>query len=220
MKKRIKQQLLFTIGSKFAWLIILLLGRSSRITFVNRTVARQLQKQKEKIIFVLWHGRIMLPIYVHRNEGITAMVSMHRDGEMIAQNVHRLGYKTVRGSSTRGGKIAMQEMVDVLNRGGICTIMPDGPKGPRHVLKAGAIYMAQHTGAYLIPLSFACHHKIELKSWDRFNLVTPFSKSVIIYGDPIQIPSELTTEEFERMRQLVESKMIENEMMADDYFKK
>ncbi|MBN1153485.1 lysophospholipid acyltransferase family protein [candidate division KSB1 bacterium] len=220
MNKNLKRKLIFSLGSKLGWLVILMLGRTSRITFVNRQVIRRLQADHAKIIFALWHGRIMLPIYVHRGEGIAAMVSLHRDGEMIAQNVHRLGYKTVRGSSTRGGKQALHDMVDLLNQGVPCTIMPDGPRGPRHKLKAGVIYMAQQTGAYLVPLTFACKRKIQFHSWDRFNFITPFSKAVVIYGDPIRIPSELSSGQFEEMRKMVEMKMIENETMADDYFKK
>jgi len=220
MKKKTKQKILFLLGSKLAWLIILALGHTSRIKLINRHYVRRLQRENATILFVLWHGRILLPIFVHRNEGITAMVSMHRDGEMIAQNIHRLGYKTVRGSSTRGGNKAFHKMIKVLKDGGNCTIMPDGPTGPRHKLKSGAVYLGQQTGAVLVPLTFACERKIEFKSWDRFNFITPFSKSVVIYGEPITIPPNLNSEQIEEYRQFVEQKMIENEKMADEYFTK
>lgn len=220
MKKETKQKIIFTIVAKLGWLIILLLGKLCSIKFVGRQYIKQLKRENARFIYTIWHGRILLPIFLHKDEGITAMVSLHSDGEMIAQTLHRLGYDTVRGSSTRGGKKAFYDMVDVLNNGGTGAIIPDGPRGPRHKFKLGAIYLAQQTDAFLLPLTFASKRKIQFNSWDRFNLITPFSKSVAIYGKPIKVPQNLAEEELETFRQKVEQIMIHYEHQADEYFKK
>lgn len=219
-KKKLKRKITFILVGKFGWLLILLFGKLSSIKIVNRHYLNQLRKKNERILYLIWHGRIMLPIYIHRHEGITAMVSLHADGEMIAQAVHRLGYKTVRGSSTRGGKQAFQEMLQALKDGQECALMPDGPRGPRHELKSGAIYLSQQADAYLLPLTFACKRKIEFNSWDRFNLIAPFSKAVAIYGKPVKAPKNLSPDDFKKFNEKLTQLMIENERQADDYFKK
>ncbi|MBD3287566.1 DUF374 domain-containing protein [candidate division KSB1 bacterium] len=219
-KKKLKRKLTFIFVSKFSWLLILLLGNLCSIKIKNGHYLKQLRRRKKRFLFLIWHGRMMLPIYIHKGVGITAMVSLHFDGEMIAQSVHRLGYKTVRGSSTRGGKQAFKEMLEVLKNGQECALMPDGPKGPRHSMKPGAISLSQQADAYLLPMTFACKRKIEFKSWDRFNLITPFSKAVVIYGKPLKAPPKMTPEQFKVFQEKVRQHMIENERKADEYFTK
>ena len=207
MNKKTKQRIIFTLVSKLGWLLILMLGKLSSVKCVGRHYWKQLKKENACFIYLIWHGRILLPIYLHKNEGIVAMVSLHSDGEMIAQTLHRLGYKTVRGSSTRGGKQAFYDMVEALKNGETGAIMPDGPQGPRHKFKAGAIYIAQQADAYLLPFTFASKKKIQFNSWDKFNLITPFSKAVAIYGKPIKVPQNITAKEMVKFRQDIEQKM-------------
>ena len=215
-----KKKILFYLATKLGWLIFILLGKLGSIKILGRQHLEKLKRNNAPFMFVLWHGRILIPIYIHRNEGITSMVSLHTDGEMIAQIVHKLGFRTVRGSSTRGGKQAFHSMVDVLNQGGVGAIMPDGPRGPRHHLKPGTLYIAQQTGAYLLPMSFAAKRKIQFSSWDRFVLPLPFSKSVVIYGKPIQVPKDASQQQLEQLRKSFENAMIQLEKKADEYFRK
>jgi hypothetical protein len=97
--------------------------------------------------------------------------------------------------------------------------MPDGPKGPRHVFKSGAIAIAQKSSAYLLPFTFACSRPFVFKkSWDRFTIVLPFSQSAAIYGEPIAVPPGLREEAFENFRQMVEKKMMTLEKYAEAFF--
>lgn len=219
MSKKKKNKILFYVATKLGWLIILLLGKLSFIKLVGRHHLERLKEKKVPFIYVLWHGRVLLPIYVHRYQDITSMVSLHADGEMIAQSVQRIGYQTVRGSSTRGGKEAFHNMVDVLNRGGIGAMIPDGPQGPRHYLKPGTVYLAQQTGAYLLPITFSAKRKVQFNSWDRFVLPLPFSKSVVLYGAPINISKNLLPEQLEQLRTRFQDDMIQLEKQADEYFR-
>lgn len=220
MSKKKKKKILFYLATKLGWLVILLLGKLSFIKLVGRHHLDQLKEKKTPFIYVSWHGRILLPIYVHRHQNITSIASLHADGEMMAQTVHRLGYRTVRGSSTRGGKEAFHNMVDVLNQNGTGAMIPDGPRGPRHYLKPGTIYLSQQTGAYLLPITFSTKRKIQFKSWDRFIIPLPFSKSVVVYGAPIHIPPNLSAEELEHLRAAFQEDMIQLEKQADEYFRK
>jgi lysophospholipid acyltransferase (LPLAT)-like uncharacterized protein len=162
-----------------------------------------------------------MTMLAHRYENVYAMVSLHTDGEMIAQTLLRLGFQTARGSSTRGAARAAVEMIRALRQGKNGAITPDGPKGPRHVFKPGAISIAQKSGAYLLPLTFACSNPFVFKkSWDRFAIMLPFSKTVAIYGEPVAVPADLKDEVFEEFRLMVEGKMLELEKYAERYFYK
>lgn len=218
IRKKKKKAILFYLATKLGWLLILLLGKLNFIKLVGRHYIDKLLKNKVPLIFVLWHGRILIPIYVHRNEGIIPMVSLHSDGEMIAQALHKLGYQTVRGSSTRGGKKAFHDMVEAIARGKVGTMIPDGPRGPRHQLKPGTLYIAQQTGACLVPVSYSAKRKIIFNSWDRFMLPLPFSKCVMIYGKPLQIPDNLSQVQLEQLRKKFEKDLIDLESHADQYF--
>ncbi len=218
MQKDKQKKILNTIATKLVWLLILFLGKSARIQLVRRGTWNRLVDSKNGFLAVLWHGKMMLPIYVHRHLGITAMVSEHQDGEMIALSVHRLGYQTVRGSSTRGGTRAFRHMLKHLKKGGICTVMPDGPRGPRHQLKMGTILLAQLSGCPILPLTFAAKWRISLRSWDAFNLWWPLSRCALLYGKPIWIPRQASGDELEEWRIKVEQALNRLEEQADAFF--
>lgn len=219
LSKKIQKKLSFFLATKLGWLFIIgwckmLFIKEKGRKFVNQAIA-----ENKNYIYVLWHGRILVPIFIHRNKGICPLVSLHSDGEMIAQSLHKLGYQTVRGSSTRGGREAFHEMVGQVKKGVVGTMIPDGPQGPRHHLKPGTLYMAQQTGAYLIPATFSAKRKIMFNSWDRFFLPLPFSKTLMLYGKPITVPRNISPRELVKIRSDFELRMINLEKNADAYFR-
>ena len=218
MNKETKKKLLTYIAVKFAWLLIMFLGKSAFISIRNRKYVRASYRTGRPIMFVVWHGHMLLPIYVHRHEKVIAMVSEHNDGEMIARTVERLGFRTVRGSSTRGGSKAYRAMLRALKDGSHCTILPDGPTGPRHEFKMGAVQLAQRAGAVIQPLTFGAKKSIMFKTWDGFTLWRPFSRIALVYGKPITLPRKTTPEELESWRLFVQNRLIELQDEADALF--
>ena len=214
----LKRRILFWLATRLGWLVLIALGKLTRIQFHGREHYESLRATRQPFIYAIWHGKIMIPIFVHRYEGICGMVSEHNDGEMIAQTLHRLGYTTVRGSSTRGGKRAMLAMIRVLQNGGVGAIMPDGPRGPRHVFKAGLLAIAQRGRAAILPMTFASSRAWCFKSWDQFTLPKPFSKTIALYGEPIFVPQEMNEAEFDGKRREVEQHMLDLEAEAEALF--
>jgi hypothetical protein len=202
----------------FVYSFFYILGKTARIKIIGKENYENLRKKKKPFIFIVWHGRMFLPVFLHRNEGIRPLISLSQDGEIASQIVRLLGYRPIRGSSSRGGKGALKEMCDELENYAELAIIPDGPRGPRRVLKPGCIYIAQKTGAYLVPISFSCSRKIFLNSWDRFLLFPPFTKCVVLYGKPIEIKKDLNKEELENERKRVEEILIDLDSKADNYF--
>ncbi len=220
MDKKRKKEILRYIAIKLAWLLILGLGKMARMTVKNEKYHKMALNSGRPVLYVVWHGRMLAPIYVLRNLKIIAMVSEHGDGEVIAQTILKLGYRTIRGSSTRGGQKAFREMLKRMKSGAHCTVLPDGPTGPCCIMKMGGIVLAQRSGGYILPVSFSAQKPVVMRSWDRFMLWRPFSKVTMLYGEPIFIPRRLSPERLEEYRKEVEQKLNDLQRQADEVFRK
>ena len=150
------------------------------------------------ILFTLWHGRMFLSIQAHRHEGITTMASRSKDGEVIARWLEANGYRVVRGSSSRGGGQALREMVRAVRAGGHAALTVDGPRGPARVVQPGIVQLARLTGGWILPITFSSRRPRFLKSWDRYLLPRPFSKNIVVYGEPFPVEAGLSNEEASR----------------------
>lgn len=195
-------------------LIINILCRLVKIKVLRKEFYLNAKKNGEKIIYILWHGRIIIPIFVHRNKGIRPLVSLSKDGEFTSITLKGFGYEPIRGSSSKGGKEAFHKMKEALETSEVA-IIPDGPRGPGRVLKEGCIYLAQQTGAVIIPISFSCKKRKFLKGWDKHLIFPPFTQCLMLYGKPIKIPENLTKEELEIAIKDVERRLIELDQEAD-----
>jgi hypothetical protein len=151
------------------------------------------------VMMAIWHAELfsLIGYGVSRLDGMLAtVVSDSRDGEIIAQVLERIGYGTARGSSTRGGLKALIALRRHMDQGRIGVITVDGPRGPRHKVKDGAVYLAHKTGALLFPVRSrpAAKHVFE-RSWDRFELPMPFCRCPVYFGDPLEFPGNKPTPE-------------------------
>jgi lysophospholipid acyltransferase (LPLAT)-like uncharacterized protein len=159
----------------------------------------QFRRRGEPVIFVFWHGQLLPLVHYHRNEGIVVLVSDHADGEYITRVILRHGFGAARGSSTRGGVKGLKGILRAIKDGKDLAFTPDGPKGPRHVFKWGALTAAQLSGAPVIPLSVGADRAWYLKSWDRFMIPKPLAALRIRYGAPRWVPREASEAEVKRI---------------------
>ena len=141
------------------------------------------------VLFAIWHDELFAPLYFHRDEDVIILVSESRDGEFIARILKEFGYKTIRGSSTRGGVKALKHFVKMFKENPRdIAITIDGPTGPRHIPKQGVIYLAWKLNIPIVPVrTFVSLKKVFSKSWDKFQLPLPFARCKIIYGRPYYI---------------------------------
>jgi lysophospholipid acyltransferase (LPLAT)-like uncharacterized protein len=211
----LRKKIEFYLATRFGWILIVLVCKTCRYQVEGIGILHDLKKKKQPFLFACWHGRIFYSAYFFRFWRIVALVSQHLDGEMIAQTLVRLGFDTVRGSSTHGGKEAFYKMIDRLKNGSIGVVIPDGPNGPRHQIKNGIIYMAYLAGVPIVPFTFSAKPAIVLNSWDRFMVPKPFSKVAVNVSEPIWIPKEISTRELVKIKQHVESVMIKQEQSVD-----
>jgi lysophospholipid acyltransferase (LPLAT)-like uncharacterized protein len=177
--------------------VLRLLAATWRVEPRGESAWRARRARREGVILALWHGHL-LPLTFHlRHLDMAVVVSEHRDGEIIAQVLHRLGYTTIRGSSTRGGARALVEMIGHLKRGGTVAITPDGPKGPARVFSPGATVAAQRAQVPIVTMFVTADRAWALKSWDSFMIPKPFARLTYHFSEPAMVPAG-TTEDAER----------------------
>jgi lysophospholipid acyltransferase (LPLAT)-like uncharacterized protein len=205
------------------WVIVLLatpllhlLGLSLRIQELGRLEWGPRARQEEPPLWSLWHETILMSVWYHRDQDVHVMISSSRDGEIISTIAQFLGYTPVRGSSSKGGREALHELVGHLKQGKRCAITPDGPRGPRREIKAGVLNLARLTGCPVVPFAFEAEHCWRLRSWDKFIIPKPFSRAVFVYGEPIRVPRR-GGEEFLRKIQAEQDRVT---TMAENHFKK
>jgi lysophospholipid acyltransferase (LPLAT)-like uncharacterized protein len=154
-----------------------------------------------------WHGRSMAFSNQFRNRGFWVVISQSNDGEMQTRIFSRLGFRIIRGSTGRGGARALVESIRALKAGGTMAMTPDGPRGPSQVVQDGVMVMAQKSGAALLPGAFSCRPRLMFRSWDKYIVPLPFSKGIILFGDPISVPQGANAEEVESLRLRLQDEM-------------
>jgi lysophospholipid acyltransferase (LPLAT)-like uncharacterized protein len=182
-----------------------LLGRSWRIERAEGYREREAELQSGlRCIIAVWHGRVLPIAYTHRDRGVAVLISRSRDGERIARVTERMGFVTVRGSSSRGGEQALREMIDIAGRRTVLGMVPDGPRGPARIAKPGIVYLASRTGLPVLPLSVSATPAWVARSWDRMRIPRPFARVRLAYGAPLSVPRDLDERAEESWRARIE----------------
>jgi len=209
------------VFSTFCRLVLWTLCRSTRLRTVNEPKLPSFRRLGPgPLLFALWHGDYF-PIYQYaRQSRLYIVVSRSPDGEILARILKAAGYRTVRGSTSRGATRAMVDLARVVKGGADAAIAVDGPKGPRHVAKPGIVLLAKLTGCPIIPLGGALGRSHQFSSWDRFQLPIPPSRAIAIAGSPIQVPADASTEIIEARRAGLEASLLSLREQAQQWLAK
>ena len=145
-------------------------------------------------VMAFWHGRILPATFYFRNRGIVVITSENFDGEWIARIIERFGYGTSRGSTSRGAKRAMLQLVRDMRRGKPAGFTVDGPRGPARVVQPGAVWLAKVTGKPIIPFHLEGDRHWTMRSWDRTQIPQPFATVALAFAPPIVVSRDATDE--------------------------
>jgi lysophospholipid acyltransferase (LPLAT)-like uncharacterized protein len=172
--------------SFIAWVLISFWSRSIKVRFVNKGIPEGLAAEGKNIIYAFWHGGIFLLFHTHRNSGILIPASESRDGEIMAGLLKRFGFDVVRGSSRRKGHKALLGLIGGMRSGKTVGMAVDGPRGPLHEVKEGAVFLAAKLNSPIIPVATAAkRYRVLGKTWDKLVIPAPFTEGLVLYGDPI-----------------------------------
>ncbi len=138
-------------------------------------------------IMAFWHGRILPATLFFRNRAIVVMISRNFDGEWISRIIHRFGYGTARGSTSRGGMRALVQLRRDLAEGKPAGFAVDGPRGPARVAQPGAVFLAGATGHPILPFHFEASRYWTAGRWDQTQVPKPFARVALVVGAPIEV---------------------------------
>lgn len=218
-----KKKLILIALRTVLWKIALWWCKSLKIVKVNHEQFEELRAGGENYVVAFWHGSMLVGWFLHRpvnGKKVSALVSQSKDGEYLSTVLERWGYTMIRGSSHIGGKEAMQLMTEEIEHGSSLVITPDGPRGPRHEMKMGAVRAAQKTNVPLVLVGIAAKKKRNLKSWDTFEVPMPFTEVAISYSEPIMVPKELDGASLDQFKIAMQEKLHALTDEAEAYFQK
>jgi lysophospholipid acyltransferase (LPLAT)-like uncharacterized protein len=181
------------------WLVarvVGLIGRSLRWEVHGWESWEAAQKLDKRLVYAFWHSEIFGATWFWRKRGIVVMSGYNFDARFTANVIGRHGYEIARGSASRGGVRALVGMVRAIQRGHDTAFTMDGPRGPRHIAKAGAVMLAKASGAPIL-----CFHIrpgrawVFRKSWDRTEIPRPFSRAAIFIAPPIVVAQNVSDAE-------------------------
>ena len=205
------------ILSFVGWALISVWSRTIRTEQVNREVLERLRSEGKNLIAAFWHGRQFLLFHSHRHSGAVIPSSESRDGEIQAGILERFGFGVVRGSSKRKGERALLGLVEALRQGKEIALAVDGPRGPLHEVKEGVVYLAGKFATPIIPVATSAKRFWTLeKAWDKYRLPKPFTRGVIVYGDPIYVRG-IERDELEAKRRELQDAINRVAKQADEF---
>ena len=158
-------------------------------------------------IMAFWHGRVLTATYFFRGRGIVVMISENFDGEWIARIIERFGFRTSRGSTSRGGQRALLQLKRDMEQGLPSGFAVDGPRGPARVAQPGAVWLAKITGNPVVPFHMEASSYWSLGSWDRTQIPKPFATVAVSVGAPIDVPRDADDAAIEAKRVEVEQSL-------------
>ena len=173
----------------------------------------------KSVLYASWHRGLFFVLYWYRNQNVVSIASASDDGELAAQAARRFGWITARGSSSRGGRQAYQEMEKLVRQGYKGGLVADAPRGPRFVSKLGIVYLAKRTGLPIIPVIWSADRFWKLQSWDRTIIPKPFARIVALFADDyISVPADASREACERYRRQLDDALNRIMYQADHFF--
>ncbi len=198
--------------SDLLYLIVRSIGMTLRIRTENFAAVKALPGG---CVISGWHGRSFVAANFFRGKGMWVIISHSRDGDIQNRIFSRLGFKTIRGSTGRGGVRAAIEAIKVLRDGAWMALTPDGPRGPSGVVQPGVMTMAQKSGAALVPIGISARPRWLVRTWDRYMIPWPFAKALMIFGEPMFVPKDAAPEEVESLRLALEGEIHRLEAEAE-----
>ncbi|MBC7540018.1 MAG: lysophospholipid acyltransferase family protein [Bacteriovorax sp.] len=209
--------MLTKIIAQLIYFCIRLLNLTYRYEFIGLEHKQKVQAThpQKTFTYALWHQNLIGAIFSHIGEHFTMVISESKDGELVAVTCEKFGHHPARGSSTRGGKKAMIEIVKNMKKGFPGALTVDGPKGPAHMVKPGIIEIARLCKCAILPLSpYADKNWVFKKSWDQFRIPKPFTKIIVVIGEPIYIGEEMIRDNYDDIAKLIGQKIELGEEVA------
>ena len=208
--KRLQASLIGAVG----YPAIAMLGRTWRWRVAGQEHLDGILASGRFPVMAFWHGRILPSIYYYRHRDIVVITSDNFDGEWIAKIIHRFGYTTARGSTSRNAARAALRAKRRMQEGHAVGVTVDGPRGPALVAQPGAVWLAKATGNPILPFHIEAERHWTAPSWDSTQIPLPFSRIAVVMGEPMTVPPDVDDAGLDAKRVELEHRLMALEPQA------
>lgn len=194
----------------FVYFFIKIYSMTLRLHVVNEESWKNLLGMGRPVLLCAWHQQFFSAIRHFQNYSVfnpSIMISRSNDGAIIAGVAERTGWHTIRGSSSKGGRAALRNVIVNLKKSKLAAHIVDGPQGPAGKVKAGVIRLAHSTDSVIVPIYASAETAWHFNSWDRFLLPKPFSKVHLRFGEMLKFDKTKDPALFEEQRARLEKIM-------------
>src|SRR6184192_1409231 len=181
--RRIQARLIAAVGYR----AVACLGATLRWRTEGLEHFETIARSGRQPVMAFWHGRILPATYFFRRRGIVVITSENFDGEWIAGIIERFGYRTARGSTSRGARKALLQLTREMAAGRPAGFTVDGPRGPARIAQPGAVWLAKATGNPVVPFHLEADRHWSLNSWDRTQIPKPRATVALVVGEPFEV---------------------------------
>jgi lysophospholipid acyltransferase (LPLAT)-like uncharacterized protein len=202
------------IAAFFLWLLNITINSTIRLKVLNKETIDRIHKQGKQIIFAFWHGQSFPLFYYYRNKKMCILPITSLRGKILSLFAKKYGFFTVSYPEfgSPGERIqSTQKVLKTIKEGYDLALAVDGPPDPKyHKVNPGVLYFSQKTGYSLIPIGVYMKRKITLFwRWDKYEIPLPFSRVVIAFGEPFEIPAELDVTELKKKTKELEERLLD-----------
>lgn len=214
----LREKVLLWFISWWGYLAISLIGPTLRYSISWEEPSSAPDATYEKpVIYSFWHRAVFASAWLWRKTGIAVMVSRSFDGEYIARIIEKFGFVAVRGSSSRGGALALLGLRSPLEQGATVAFTIDGPRGPKYVAKPGPVLLSRASETPMAAFYVALSDAWVLNTWDEFMIPKPFSKALVRLGAKVQVPSDASEEQMAEFHRQLQAALERVTRYAEDH---
>lgn len=212
------------LAALLLWLVFVLINKTLKIVEIEETPLADLRKKGFSIIYALWHSQTFVPFYNKRKDKVVLLTTAARRGQILNSAVKNFGYQIVHLPGFKAQKnwlIQINKLIGFIKNGYDTGIVLDGPDGPAYQIKPGIFFIASRTGCPIIPSGIGVAKKIKLFwRWDRYWVPRPFTKAIILYGQPLFLEKDFLSQDLEALKSELKKRLDELNQKADEIAKK
>lgn len=191
------------LAGLIAWAV-----RALGATWRVRVVGEDPLERGDVRLAALWHENALMAAWRYRDRQVAVPVSLSRDGELFSAALRGLGYaESPRGSTSRGARGLLRQLLRTVGEGRLVAVLPDGPRGPARRAQPGVVAVASLGGVPIVPVAFGARPALRAGSWDRLVIPLPFARVICRYGEPLAVPKRAGEDEREKARRELERRL-------------
>jgi hypothetical protein len=170
-------------------------------------------ERHDRAIAALWHQEVFTVAYNYRHLRGHTLASVSDFGAVITAMLRRCNFVVFRGGSGSSSRRrdVLPTLIAHMGRTPrvIYGLTVDGSQGPVHRVKPGCVAIARACRAPIVLVRTCYRRAFTLRTWDRAQIPTPFTRRVTLAAGPYWIAPDADEDACEAFRLHLERELLE-----------